>query len=70
MTKQNGKYPNKADFEPNVDQHLAENRDIEDLPLSDPAESNSTKTFRENETATEGENKPSAFNENINNERK
>lgn len=70
MTKQDGKYPNKEDFEPNVDKHLKDDQNPGELPLSDPAESNTTKEFRENETATKGENKPSAFNENINNERK
>lgn len=70
MTKPYSDYPNKADFEPNVDKHLKEGQDTGELPLADPAESNTTKEFRENETATEGEQRPSAFNENINNERK
>ena len=61
MTIKNDKYPNKADYEPNIDKHLPNG---DELPLSDPSESNTTKEFRTNEAKTEGENKPSAFNEN------
>jgi len=62
MAKHNDKYPNKADFEPNRDLHLKDGG--EELPLSDPSESDSTEVFRENETNDKGEHKPSAFSEN------
>lgn len=61
MTKENDKYPNKADYEPNVDKNSKEDGD---LPLSDPSESNATEVFRENESKKDEENKPSAFSEN------
>jgi len=64
MTKQDGKYPNKADYEPNVDKHMKDGSKLDELPLSDPSESNATRVFRENETEKKGENKPSAFHEN------
>lgn len=60
MTKRNDQYPNKADYEPNVDKNMKEDANLKELPLADPAESNATKAFRENETTT-GENKQSAF---------
>lgn len=52
------KYPNKEDYEP---------RGIvrsEELPLSDPSDSNVSEVFRKNELTKTGANKPSAFNEN------
>lgn len=52
--------PHKADHEPNMDKHLNEY----ELPLADPAESNETEAFRQNESTTAGENEPSAFNVN------
>ncbi|QUW20984.1 hypothetical protein JSQ81_14325 [Sporosarcina sp. Marseille-Q4063] len=60
--KKHENYPNKADFEPNVDKHGKTNAD---LPLSDPAESNETEVFRENEyKETEKDiQKPSAYGE-------
>lgn len=64
MTKKNDEYPNKADYEPNVDRHMNDEENLDELPLSDPSESNATKVFRENETKTNGENQPSAFHEN------
>jgi len=64
MTKQDGKYPNKADYEPNVDKHMKDGTNLDELPLSDPSESNATKVFRENETKMKDENEPSAFNQN------
>ncbi|WP_172372609.1 hypothetical protein [Sporosarcina jiandibaonis] len=60
MTKHEN-YPNKADFEPKVDKH---GKTDADLPLSDPAESNETEVFRENEFKEDGEQKPSAYGEN------
>ena len=66
MAKENAKYPNKADYEPNVDKHTKDGTNLDELPLSDPSESNATKVFRENETGTDGDDKPSAFNENKN----
>jgi len=64
MTKHNSKYPNKADFEPNIDRYSNDGTDTGELPLSDPAESNATKVFRENETNTDSEQEKSAFGEN------
>ena len=63
MSKQDGKYPNKADYEPNIDKYLKEGINIDELPLSDPSESNATKVFRENEMKSKGENEPSAFSD-------
>lgn len=60
--EKNKRYPNKEDYEKNIYAH-AENP--EELPLADPAESNATKVFRDNEAKEdEGDNKPSAFSEN------
>ena len=61
MSKKIDKYPNKADYEPNVDKHGKEDGE---LPLADPSESNETEVFRKNETKKSDENKPSAFSEN------
>lgn len=62
MTKKHEDYPNEKDYEPNVDKY---GKDKGDLPLSDPAESNATKTFRENEAKEDnGTNEPSAFGQN------
>lgn len=61
MVKKNDKYPNKADYEPNVDKHSEEKGE---LPLSDPAESNATEVFRKNEEKVEGEQEQSAFGQN------
>lgn len=61
MSKKHDKYPNKADYEPNVDKNTV---DTGELPLSDPSESNATEVFRENEAKKEEEQKPSAFAEN------
>ncbi|MBO1911449.1 hypothetical protein [Sporosarcina sp. 6E9] len=53
-------YPNKADFEPKVGKHGEKDAD---LPLSDPAESNETEVFRENEfkETEQDEHKQSAY---------
>lgn len=61
MTKKEDKYPNKADYEPNVDKNSEESGE---LPLSDPAESNATEVFRKNEAKVEGEQEQSAFGQN------
>ena len=60
MTKHEN-YPNKTDFEPNVDKH---GKTDGELPLADPAESIETEVFRENENKEKGEDKPSAYGEN------
>ena len=61
MSKKQAKYPNKADYEPNIDEKTVENGE---LPLSDPAESNESEVFRENEAKVEGEEEQSAFGQN------
>lgn len=62
--EKNKPYPNKEDYEKNIYAH-AENPD--ELPLADPAESNATKTFRENAAKEdEGTDEPSAFGQNNN----
>ena len=66
MTNPEDNYPNKTDYLPGLDKHSKDGTNLDELPLSDPAESNSTKVFRENETKTKGENEPSAFGENKN----
>ncbi len=57
MTKSDGKYPNKEDFEPKV----AGVGKSDELPLADPSDSNVTEVFRRNEQKKTGENEPSAF---------
>lgn len=57
MTKSDGKYPNKEDFEPKV----AGVGKSDELPLADPATSNVTEVFRRNAQKKTGENEPSAF---------
>lgn len=55
-------YPNKEDFKPRIDKNM---KDTGELPLSDPAESNATETFRENEAKEdERTDKKSAFGQN------
>lgn len=61
MTEKQAKYPNKADYEPNIDEHIEEKGE---LPLSDPSETNETKVFRENEAKVAGEEEQSAFGQN------
>lgn len=62
MPKKNQDYPNAEDFQPKVDHNT---KDADALPLSDPAESNATKTFRENEgKEDEGTDEQSAFGKN------
>lgn len=62
MTKKHEDYPNEKDYQPNVDKY---GKDTGELPLSDPAESNATKTFRENEAREdEAADEQSAFGQN------
>lgn len=61
MTKKYENYPNKADYEPNIDKNT---EDTGELPLSDPAESNATDVFRKNEAKTEEVEEQSAFGQN------
>lgn len=61
MTKKHEDYPNEKDFQPNVDKY---GKDNGELPLSDPSESNATKTFRENEAKEDTGDKKSAFGQN------
>ena len=61
MAKKEDKYPNKADYEPNIDKNAV---DKGELPLSDPAESNATEVFRKNEAKTDDEQEQSAFGQN------
>jgi len=63
MSKKIDKYPNKADYEPNIDKHSTEDGE---LHLADPSESNETEVFRKNESKKADENRPSAFSENKN----
>lgn len=67
MTIVDGKYPNKKDLEPKVkDTHTDGNKAKrpDELPLADPADSDSTVTFRENAQDHTGEHKPSAYSQN------
>lgn len=57
MTKSDGNYPNKEDFEPKV----AGVGKSDELPLADPSDSNVTDVFRKNEQKKTGEDEPSAF---------
>ena len=61
MSKKNDKYPNKADYEPNIDKNTVDNGE---LPLSDPSESNETEVFRQNEAKTDAVLDKSAFGQN------
>ena len=49
MTVNDGKYPNKKDLEPKVTKKGNQVGPTDELPLSDPADSNFTHEFRENE---------------------
>lgn len=60
MKNKHENYPNKADFEPNIDKNLSE-EEIDALPLADPSESNDTESFRDKEATKEDEEKQSAF---------
>ena len=60
MMKKHENYPNKADFEPNIDKHLKDG-ETEEFPLADPSESNATEAFRNNESIKKVEHEQSAF---------
>lgn len=60
MKKKHENYPNKADFEPNVDKNLSD-EEMDALPLADPAESNDTESFRDIESTEHEEDQQSAF---------
>ena len=61
MSKKNDKYPNKADYEPNIDKNAVDNGE---LPLSYLSESNETEVFRQNEAKTDDVLEKSAFGQN------
>lgn len=65
MTNLNGDYPNKKDYEIKVED-TAKNQAVrpKELPLADPADSDSTTVFRENEQDDTGKHKPSAYSQN------
>lgn len=60
MKNKHENYPNKADFEPNIDKNLSD-EEIDALPLADPSESNDTESFRDKEATNEDNEKQSAF---------
>ncbi len=64
MTIKDGKYPNKEDLEPKVPKQGKPAGPADELPLSDPADSNYTHEFLENERDETGEHAPSIFTEN------
>ncbi|WP_039042666.1 hypothetical protein [Sporosarcina sp. ZBG7A] len=63
MTIKDGKYPNKEDLEPKVPKQGKPAGPADELPLSDPADSNFTQEFLENEREKTGEHAPSVFKE-------
>ncbi|MDV6379103.1 hypothetical protein ORD22_12845 [Sporosarcina sp. GW1-11] len=64
MTTVDGKYPNKRDLTPKVG--IDNERAVvpDELPLADPADSDSTATFRENAQDDTGKHQPSAYSQN------
>ncbi|REB06038.1 hypothetical protein DVB69_13970 [Sporosarcina sp. BI001-red] len=64
MTIKDGKYPNKEDLEPKVPKQGKPAGPADELPLSDPADSNFTHEYLENEPDKMGEQVPSVFKEN------
>ncbi|WP_153733087.1 hypothetical protein [Sporosarcina obsidiansis] len=67
MTIVDGKYPNKKDLEPKVKDEIYGGKKAkrsDELPLADPADSDSTTVFRENAQDRTGEHKPSAYSQN------
>ena len=60
MTKSDGKYPNKEDFEPKVPGAASS----DELPLADPSDSNTSDIFRKNALEIVGEHSQSAFGAN------
>lgn len=72
MTNVNGKYPNEKDLTPKV-KEVEEHNDVnvvedvvvpDELPLADPADSDSSVSFRENAQDETGAHKPSAYSQN------
>ena len=72
MTNVNGKYPTEKDVTPKV-KEIEEHNDVDviqdvvvpdELPLADPADSDSSASFRENAQDENGEHKPSAYSQN------
>ncbi|MCM3755919.1 hypothetical protein M3197_00315 [Sporosarcina aquimarina] len=63
MTIKDGNYPNKEDLEPKVPKKGKPAGPANELPLSDPADSNFTHEFLENERDKTGEHAPSIFKE-------
>ncbi|MBB4822867.1 hypothetical protein HNO89_000085 [Sporosarcina luteola] len=64
MTIKDGTYPNKKDIEPKILFHGKKPTTYDELPLSDPADSNWTKEFRKNAEDKTGKDSPSAYSEN------
>lgn len=72
MTNVDGKYPNKKDLTPKVKEvdekdgvDVVEDVVVPDeLPLADPADSDSSASFRENAQDETGEHQPSAYSQN------
>lgn len=64
MLNNPNKYPTKDDYEPRV--HHPEKGVIRtnELPLADPADSNSDEIFRKNAHSEDGKQQPSAYSEN------
>ena len=52
MTIQDGKYPNKKDLEPKVKKKNNKVGPADELPLADPADSNVTHEYHEEEEKT------------------
>ncbi|MDW0108501.1 hypothetical protein QT716_00400 [Sporosarcina aquimarina] len=65
VTIKDGKYPNKKDLEPKVPKPGKVAGPSDELPLSDPADSNFSYEFRDNEQDTTGERDSSLFKENV-----
>lgn len=70
MTIVDGKYPNKKDLKPKVEEIDEKTDKVEgaavpdELPLADPADSDHTADFRENAQDETGEHQPSAYSQN------
>lgn len=64
MQKNPNNYPTKDDYEPRVFHPKKGVIRTEELPLADPADSNSDEIFRINEHSEDGKHQPSAYSEN------
>lgn len=64
MTTVDGKYPNKRDLTPKVSSKNERAVVPDELPLADPADSDSTAAFRENAQDETGKHQPSAYSQN------